>query len=97
MSTVSLQQLFSFDDSSAFISDTPQKICAITASYRESIVMLNQYIYFKIVVKTPEKNQNVEIFENNKVKINNQVSVECRNKMAEMSCMYGPWNDQNKL
>lgn len=53
MSTVSLQQLFSFYDSSAFISDTPQKICAITASYRESIVMLNQYIYFKIVVKTP--------------------------------------------
>lgn len=38
--------------------------------------MLNQYIYFKIVVKTPEKNQNVEIFENNKVKINNPVSVE---------------------
>lgn len=28
------------------------------------------------MVKTPEKNQNVEIFENNKVKINNQVSVE---------------------
>lgn len=76
MSTVSLQQLFSFDDSSAFISDAPQKICALTASYRESIVMLNQYIYFKIVVKTPEKNQNVEIFENNKVKINNPVSVE---------------------
>lgn len=97
MYTVSLQQLFSFYYSSAFISDAPQKICALTASYKESTVMLNQYIYFKIVVKTPEKNQNVEIFENNKVKINNPVSVECRNKMAEMSCMYGSWNDQNKL
>lgn len=76
MSTESLQQLFSFDDSSAFISDTPQKICAITASYRESIVMLNQYIYFKIVVKTPEKIKNVKIFEVIGFKINNQVSVE---------------------
>lgn len=76
MSTVSLQQLFSLYYSSAFISDTPKKICALTASYRESIIMLYQYIYFKIVVKTPEKNQNVEIFENNKVKINNPISVE---------------------
>lgn len=39
MSTVSLQQLFSFDDSSAFISDAPQKICALTASYRERALL----------------------------------------------------------
>lgn len=78
MYTVSLQQLFSFYYSSAFISDAPQKICALTASYRERalIVMLNQYIYFKIVVKTPEKIKNVKIFEVIGVKINNQVSVE---------------------
>lgn len=39
MSTVSLEQLFSFDDSSAFISDTPQKICALTESYRERALL----------------------------------------------------------